>query len=70
MDPVLLERRGGVATLTLNRPDNANSLNLPLATRLRDLARDVAAELVRDFGGNADGSIDQAVDARIKGAVL
>ena len=33
-------------------------------------ARDVAAELVRAFGGNPDASIDQAVDARIKGAVL
>ena len=40
------------------------------ASDARTVARDVAAELVRAFGGNADGSIDQAVDARIKGAVL
>lgn len=40
------------------------------ATDARNVARDVAAELVRTFGGNADGSIDQAVDARIKGAAL
>ncbi|MBB1490982.1 F0F1 ATP synthase subunit B' [Paracoccus sp. MC1862] len=40
------------------------------ATDARSVARDVAAELVRTFGGNPDGSIDQAVDARIKGAVL
>ncbi|SDK98701.1 F-type H+-transporting ATPase subunit b [Paracoccus chinensis] len=40
------------------------------ASDARTVARDVAAELVRAFGGNADGAIDQAVDARIKGAVL
>lgn len=40
------------------------------ASDARTVARDVAAELVRAFGGNPDGSIDQAVDARIKGAVL
>lgn len=44
MDPVLLDSRDGVATLTLNRPGNANSLDLPLATRLRDLAHEVAAD--------------------------
>lgn len=44
MEPVLLARRDGVATLTLNRPDQANSLDLPLATRLRDLAREVATD--------------------------
>ena len=40
------------------------------ASDARTVARDVAAELVRAFGGNPDGAIDQAVDARIKGAVL
>lgn len=40
------------------------------ATDARTVARDVTAELVRAFGGNPDASIDGAVDARIKGAVL
>lgn len=41
------------------------------ASDARTVARDVAAELVRTFGGNAEGgAIEQAVDTRIKGAVL
>ena len=40
------------------------------ASDARTVARDVAADLVRAFGGNPDGAIDQAVDARIKGVVL
>jgi len=36
---VLLERRGGVALLTLNRPDVLNALNGALLTALRDTVR-------------------------------
>lgn len=36
----------------------------------REVARDVAAELVRAFGGVVDqGAVDQAVDGRMKGAL-
>ena len=33
--PVLLEVRDGIAHLTLNRPDEANAIDVPLATALR-----------------------------------
>ncbi|WP_276310550.1 F0F1 ATP synthase subunit B' [Paracoccus endophyticus] len=40
------------------------------AQDVRTVARDVAAELVRAFGGNPDpGALDTSVDARMKGAV-
>ncbi|WEF23505.1 F0F1 ATP synthase subunit B' [Paracoccus sp. S3-43] len=36
----------------------------------REVARDVAAELVRSFGGTVDqAAVDQAVDSRMKGAL-
>ncbi len=35
---ITLERRDGVATLTLNRPNTANSIDLPLARELMDAA--------------------------------
>lgn len=39
-------------------------------TDAREVARDVAAELVRAFGGTVDqAAVDQAVDSRMKGAL-
>jgi len=38
MTPVLVERRGAVATVTLNRPDAGNSINVPLARALMEAA--------------------------------
>jgi 2-(1,2-epoxy-1,2-dihydrophenyl)acetyl-CoA isomerase len=35
-EPLLIERAGAVATLTLNRPDSLNSLNVALKEALRD----------------------------------
>src|SRR3546814_18192601 len=35
---------GEIATLTLNRPESYNAIDLAMATRLRDLARDVEAD--------------------------
>ena len=35
-DLVLREDRDGVATLTLNRPEALNALNVPLFTELRE----------------------------------
>ena len=41
---VLREDRDGVATLTLNRPEALNALNIPLFTELREHVADIAAQ--------------------------
>ena len=41
---VLREDRDGVATLTLNRPEALNALNIPLFTELREHVADIASE--------------------------
>ncbi len=38
-DTVLVERTGAIVRLTLNRPESANTINLELATTLRDAVR-------------------------------
>src|SRR3546814_214240 len=42
--PAFLAIDGEIATLTLNRPESYNAIDLAMATRLRDLARDVEAD--------------------------
>jgi 2-(1,2-epoxy-1,2-dihydrophenyl)acetyl-CoA isomerase len=43
-DPVLLEREGGLAFLTFNRPQQLNAIDVAMATQLRDHARALAAD--------------------------
>lgn len=43
-DPVLYERDGGVATITLNRPDSMNSLDLQAKQTLLAAVRDAAED--------------------------
>src|SRR5690348_6247000 len=43
-DVLLVERSGGVATVTLNRPDSMNSLSLDLKEALVETTRDLAAD--------------------------
>lgn len=43
-DPLLVSRTGAVATLTLNRPDSLNSLNVALKEALRDQLAALAAD--------------------------
>ncbi len=42
--PLLLERDGGVLTLTLNRPDKLNAIDNPLAEALLDALRSAATD--------------------------
>lgn len=42
--PLLLDRDGGVLTLTLNRPDKLNAIDNPLADALLDALRSAAAD--------------------------
>src|SRR5882757_8333385 len=44
MTEVLLERRGGVALITLNVPDRRNSLTLPISARLAELVAECEAD--------------------------
>lgn len=43
-DTVLLRREGGVAWLTLNRPEAANAINTEMVDALRELATQLAAD--------------------------
>jgi len=49
MDPLLVERTGGVVTLTMNRPDAMNALDVPL----KEVLRDTLAELAQDRSARA-----------------
>ena len=42
--PLLLDRDGGVLTLTLNRPDKLNAIHNPLADALLDALRSAASD--------------------------
>ena len=44
MDPVLVERRGGVGLVTLNRPEKLNALNRELVQQLRAALTDLDAD--------------------------
>ncbi len=80
MSTVLVERRGAVAVVTLNRPDNANVIDLSMARALFDAALACAADdTVRAvvltgagrnfcFGGDLRGMVTSgaAVDAHLR----
>jgi hypothetical protein len=80
MSPVDLQRRGHVAVVTLDRPDNANVLDLPMGRGLLEAALSCARDpLVRAvvltgagrnfcFGGDLRGMIAEggAVDAHLR----
>ncbi len=74
MDPVTLTLREGIATIALNRPDQANSVDLPLARRLCEVAAEVSGNAAvrcvvltgngRMFCGGGDVASFAAADDR------
>jgi len=44
MNSLLLDTREAVVTITLNRPDQGNAIDMDLASQLRDVAREVALD--------------------------
>jgi len=62
--PVLVERRGAVAEIVLNRPERKNAVTGPLAVALRDAVLDVSADssisvvLLRGAGGAFCSGLD------------
>jgi 2-(1,2-epoxy-1,2-dihydrophenyl)acetyl-CoA isomerase len=65
--PILFERQGAVATITLNRPPRLNAITWPMMERLVQLTREVGADagtrvLVFKGAGRAFSSGDDIVD--------
>ena len=44
--PLLLERSGSVATITLNRPETGNAIDVAMAEALLETALNCAADMV------------------------
>lgn len=55
-DPVTVDRHGGVALLTLRRPDKRNALNTELCHRLRDAVTGALADGARVLVLTGDGT--------------
>lgn len=55
--PVLVKREGSVAWLTLNRPESANTVDLGLATALRDALIEIEATETRVIVIEANGRV-------------
>jgi 2-(1,2-epoxy-1,2-dihydrophenyl)acetyl-CoA isomerase len=75
--PVLVNRNGPIATLTINRPDRRNGVDIATCHTLSNLVRDVAASnatvlIVRGAGndfcvgadllGSAEGTVARGLD--------
>ena len=71
MDPLLVERDGAVVTLTLNRPDSMNSLNVDLKNALRDtvaaLATDDACRAIVVTGAGRAFCVGQDLRVHVAG---
>ncbi|MFD1797479.1 F0F1 ATP synthase subunit B' [Paracoccus aurantiacus] len=69
LDNAIAKADAEIAARTSESEKRIGAIRDSATADARSVARDVTAELVRAFGGNADqGAIDAAVDARLKGA--
>ncbi len=70
LDAAIAHADAEISARTAESEKRIREIRQSSETDAREVARDVTAELVRSFGGNADqAAVDQAVDARMKGAV-
>ncbi|WBU60959.1 F0F1 ATP synthase subunit B' [Paracoccus albus] len=70
LDSAIAKADAEIAARTAESEKRIGAIRESATADARTVARDVTAELVRAFGGNADESaINAAVDARLKGAV-
>ena len=70
LDAAIAKADAEIAARTAESEGRLREIRASSDAGAREVARDVAAQLVASFGGNADAAaIDGALDARMKGAV-
>lgn len=70
LDAAIAHADAEIGARTAESEKRIGQIRASAATDAREVARDVTAELVRNFGGTVDPSaVDQAVDQRMKGAL-
>ncbi|MFV0408197.1 MAG: F0F1 ATP synthase subunit B' [Paracoccus sp. (in: a-proteobacteria)] len=69
LDNAIAKADADIAARTVESEKRLGAIRESAASDARNVARDVTAELIRAFGGNADDTaINSAIDARLKGA--
>lgn len=70
LDAAVAQADAEISARTVESEKRIGAIRASAAEDARNVAKDVAAELVRAFGGQADqAAIDSVVDAKVKGAV-
>ncbi|SET16308.1 F0F1 ATP synthase subunit B' [Paracoccus homiensis] len=70
LDAAIAKADAEIAARAAESEKRISEIRASAASDAREVARDVTAELVSSFGGNADAAaVDQAVDSRMKGAL-
>ena len=72
-ETILVERRGGVAIITINRPENRNALNIQTraegAAVLDELRADDAVRVVKAYAERHGVTLGEAVSELVRKAV-
>nr|WP_232962693.1 F0F1 ATP synthase subunit B' [Paracoccus tegillarcae] len=70
LDAAIVEADSEIAARTVESEKRIGEIRSSAQTDAQTVAKDVTAELVRAFGGNADqGQVDSAVESRLKGGL-